>query len=137
LENKIGIVFNHACDTNDDYHIVITSMVKNQDWENAMTIDANTATIVETETAKTWTRRYRDRNKNSIWYHFFGINLFDEILSSPSFSHIKIHQGLNEENEYQMLLFVYFGEKSSEQRAAGGLVMVYDASNGCPPCETN
>jgi hypothetical protein len=139
-ENKIGVAFHHSIDDSNVHHILLITVVKAAAglWDSPFIIDANTNTLIDNGTAKAWAERYQNSNPGQIWYHFFGLNIFNEIISNEYFNYFNIEPALNDNGDPQLLLWVW-----NNKSAAGGRVngyespVVYDFSSPCPPCGSN
>jgi hypothetical protein len=137
VPHPLGVIFNYATDDSGNSHIVVIALDETESlWApSAIAVDANSNTIIEVNTAKAWTRRYRNNNPNAVRHHSFGINLFNKILSNPGFEYFDISPALND-NGLQMVLMVWNKSETSNggRVNTGGLTPVsYDDSFRCPP----
>ncbi len=133
-----GVAFHYGLDENGVKHIIVIPVdSKLRLWnfvEGRIYVDANSDTIIPKSTAEEWTERFRSQNPNGIWFHYFGRNIFDEILTFPNLTSVYIAPAINDlDLSPQLLLIVgldfnLLGRTDSEQ---GG---VYDASYPCPKC---
>jgi hypothetical protein len=139
VPSKIGIAFHHATDDNGVYHILLIPVAEQTDFWNSPTIvDANTNSTVDNETAKAWAKRYKEANPGKVWYHFFGVNMFNEITSNLNFNYFNLAPALNDSDVPQLVLLVW----NNKQNSTGGRSkdegpVAYDDSNRCPPCLFN
>jgi len=130
---QAGIAFHHAIDEVGTHHILILP-VKDGSLllDVPVLIDANTDSVIPPATAKSWISNYDRAHPEQGWYHFFGYDIFDEIIQS-SFSSIDIEPATNDEGKPQLLLVVW-PQTTGNGRTQGSSPLVYDASNLCPPC---
>jgi hypothetical protein len=135
VDKKIGVVLQHAQDDAGAHHILIAPLQESSSVESLTTfIDANTNGFVSTTTARSWLGAYADANPNKPLYHFFGSVVFDEIVSNASFNYMEIVPAMNDNEEPQLLLFVWNNLATSSGRTQSDQLVVYDFSNPCPPC---
>jgi len=130
---EAGIAFHHAIDDVGHHHILIIPVKDGALLKDSpVLIDANTDAVISASIAKTWTNNYEKAYPEQGWYHFFGYDVFDEIIQS-SFSHIDIEPAINDEGKPQLLLVVW-PETETNGRTEATTPTVYDMSNLCPPC---
>jgi hypothetical protein len=130
---EAGIAFHHAIDDVGVHHILIIPVKESTLLTEApVLIDANADEVLESNTAKTWISNYANAHPEQGWYHFFGYDIFDEIMKS-SFSRIDIEPAINDKGEPQLLLVVW-SQAAANGKTAASSPTVYDASNLCPPC---
>jgi hypothetical protein len=136
VTDKIGVAFHHATDENGVYHILLIPVsAQTSLWNSPIVIDANTNTAIDNNTAEAWAKRYKDAHAGEVWYHFFGVNMFNEITSRSDFNYFDIAPALNDNNEPQLLLLVWNNKgNSTGGRSKDGGPVTYDDSNRCPPC---
>jgi len=134
-----GVAFHHAIDDSGVHHFIIIPVDASLSLWSASSsqiyIDANNNSPINRAVAQSWTSRYKQANPNSIWFHFFGSNIFDEMSGIPYFDDMDIVPALNDLNLTQQLLLVI---TDNSILGIGGRVKsettVYDASSPCPPC---
>ncbi len=131
---QLGVVIHHGLDVNNDYHPMIFAMNDDGQLFTSDILDLSTGLLVSAEQAHDWAANYSETHAATPWYHFFGSDVVREIQSNEAFNYVDIVRGLNDENEEQVLLFVYNTKGVSGGRTDGEDVTVYDASNPCPPC---
>lgn len=143
INNLTGVAFHHATDDLGQHHFIVipvdASLSLWTDIEGRLYIDANTNTIITREVAQTWSQRYEQANPEQIWFHFFGSNIFSEILQIPYFDNLEIEPAINILNLTPQLLLIVGQE---DLLNIGGRyktedTKVYDASSPCPPCPVN
>jgi len=135
-----GVAFHYGLDEDGDKHIMIIPVDASlRLWEfvqpGRIIVDANTDTQISLSTAQTWAQNYQNAHPTGTWFHFFGSDIFDEIVLIPFFTSLNIQPALNDLLLPQMLLIIwdpnlpFLGGKAKSDRT-----LVYDASNNCPPC---
>lgn len=134
-----GIAFHYGLDDAGATHIILIpvdgSLLLWSAIEGRIFIDANTGSAIAQEVAAQWAGNYKAANPSSVWFHFFGKNIFDDIAMLPFYTGVDIEPAINVLNMTPQLLLVIWNEEGSllgrtmEQNA-----VVYDASNACPPC---
>lgn len=130
---EAGIAFHHAIDDVGHHHILIIPVKDGTLLKDSpVLIDANTDAVISASIAKAWTENYEKAYPEQGWYHFFGYDVFDEIIQS-SFSRIDIEPAINDEGKPQLLLVVW-PQTTPNGKTEAATPLVYDASNLCPPC---
>jgi hypothetical protein len=135
-----GVAFHYGLDEDGEKHIMVIPVDASlRLWEfvqpSRIIVDSNTDTQISLSTAQTWAQNYQNAYPTRIWFHFFGADIFDEILAIPFFSSLDIQPALNDIFLPQMLLIIwdpdlpFLGGRTKSNRT-----VVYDASNNCPPC---
>lgn len=127
-----GLAFHHAIDDAGTYHILVIPVGSTLLFDAPVLLDANTNTVIEESTARAWADNYKEANPEKIWYHFFGLDVFNEITQS-SFSYFDIEPAINDAGKPQLLLVVW-PDSASNGRTETASPKVYDFSNPCPPC---
>ena len=129
----IGFTFHHALDHLGEHHILIIPIDNTLSlWTSSsqrIALDANTNTEIDIDVAHDWTDRYAAANPGGIRYHFFGADIFSQIVQSPEF---RIEEAINDEQVPQLLLIVPGGSESSGTGRINSEDEVYDASVRCP-----
>lgn len=134
VQNKLGVVLHHALDENGGHHVLIVPVKEDlMLWSNGSVLDASTGQLVDATTANIWAEAYKQTNPTGAWSHFFGVLIFEEILSKTNFSEMDIVPAQNDEGKPQLLLFVWSGDGMANGRQAGDDLKVYDMSAVCPP----
>jgi hypothetical protein len=136
-----GVAFHYATDENGNQHILLipvdTSLSLWSSIPGRIFIDANTGDAISQSVAQTWAQNYKDAHPFSIWFHFFGKDIFDEILVIPYFDTLDIEPAINILNLTPQLLLVVWNNDilplgNGRTMDEGG--KIFDASNPCPPC---
>jgi hypothetical protein len=138
-----GMAFHYGLDEDGEKHIMVIPIDASlRLWEfvqaGRIIVDANTDTQISLSTASAWAQNYQDEHPTGIWFHFFGSDIFDDILLIPFFDSLDIQPALSDLLLPQMLLIIW----DPELPLLGGIggrtmsdrTIVYDASNPCPPC---
>jgi hypothetical protein len=130
----IGFTFHHALDHAGKHHILIIPIDNAlQLWTSSSStrifFDANTNTAIDIEIARNWIDRYTAANPERIRYHFFGADIFREIVQSPEF---RIEEAINDEQIPQLLLVVPGNIENSGTGRINSEDQVYDLSVRCP-----
>ena len=99
-------------------------------------IDANTGNEIDESLASAWADNYKAAHPDELWFHFFGKNIFDDMLALPNFKNMDIEPATHDvELTPELLLIIWEDEAiASEGRTELLFATVYDASNACPPC---
>ena len=139
VPNLTGIAFHYGEDGEGNTHILVIPMDESlsvwSTFPGKIIVDANTSTEISQSTAEAWAQSYKISHPFGIWFHFFGRNIFDEIVAIPYFSNLDIQPALNDVNLLpQMLLIVWNADITAGGRTSEESGTVYDASNPCPPC---
>jgi hypothetical protein len=140
IPDVIGVAFHYGLDQWGNRHIMVIpidgSLLVWASIPGRIILDANNNTIISQSTAQAWALDYQAAHPDEVWFHFFGSNIFDDMVQLPYFHSIDIQPALSDLNlSPQMLLIIWnnpldllFG------RTKGSNCTVYDASNACPPC---
>jgi hypothetical protein len=132
LDDYDGIYFHHAIE-GDKRHILVVPYKDGQSlWNTSVVIDANSDTVVDAANSSRWAENYVSQNPDGPWSHFFGRNVFEEILSNEAFYEMEIVPAINDASLPQLLLYVSYLSRGTNGRAQAQ-VDVYDHSNQCPP----
>lgn len=127
----IGFTFHHALDNSGEHHILIIPIDNTLGlWgsqSQRVLVDANTDAEVDINTAHRWVDSYTTAYPDAIRYHFFGSDIFQEIVQSPEF---QIEEAINDEEVPQILLVVRSSAESSGR--INSTDQVYDLSVKCP-----
>jgi hypothetical protein len=142
IDDLTGVAFHHAIDAYGQHHYVIIPVDETLNlWGGGdkQFLDANTNTFISAQTAQAWTENYELENPGEIWFHFFGANIFDDILAISYFETLHIEAALNDLNLSPQLLLIVLNDGGLLGGLLGGRVnedegAVYDASSPCPPC---
>lgn len=127
----IGVTLHHALDYTGAHHIIIIPIdnslrLWNSDSQRIF-LDANTDSELNITVAREWIDNYEVANPDAVRYHFFGANIFEEVVLSPEF---QIMEAINDEQVPQLLLVV------QPDLATGGrsatIQDIYDMSTLCP-----
>jgi hypothetical protein len=139
VSDLAGMTFHHAIDDAGMHHFIIVpvggSLSVWSDIEGKIYLDANTNASITRDEAIAWTNNYKQENPDEIWFHLFGKNIFDEILTISYFENMEVVPALNILNLTPQLLLIIEddtllnigGRTETESRT-------YDASSPCPPC---
>jgi hypothetical protein len=135
----VGIAFHYAKDEIGGTHILVIPVGESLSlWESRagkIIVDANTGNEITQDVASAWAQTYKNAHPSSVWFHFFGKNIFDEMCALPFFNSIDIEPAINILNlTPQMLLVIWNDGIISLGRTQDSPAVVYDASNACPPC---
>lgn len=129
----IGFTFHHALDNAGIHHILVIPVDNSLGlWTSPsqrVLIDTNTDTGIEFDEARKWIDNYTNAYPNAIRYHFFGSDIFQEIVQSPQF---QIEEAINDEQVPQLLLIVQNNAENSDNGRTNLEEQVYDASARCP-----
>jgi hypothetical protein len=140
VPNLTGVAFHYGLDDDGRKHIMVLpvdgSLLVWASVPGRIIVDANTDTVIPQSTAQAWATNYQTAHPHDIWFHYFGSNVFDEIVAIPYFSTIDIQPALSDlDLSPQLLLIIWnnpldllFGRTNDDDGT------VYDASNPCPPC---
>lgn len=137
----IGVAFQYGVDESGTKHIIAIPVDEElRLWTSIpgrIYVDANTGTEISQSVAYTWAQRYQAQHPDGVWFHYFGKNVFDEILTIPYFSRVDIVQAINILGlTPELLLIVTDLDVLSLGRVADAEnTAVYDASYPCPRCD--
>lgn len=135
----VGVAFHYGIDDAGVTHILVIPVDESLSlWspgDNKTIIDANTGSTIAQATALLWAENYKTINPESIWFHFFGKDIFDEMRALPYYTGITIEPATNvTELTPELLLVIWKEDAVSTGRTQSSTATVYDASNACPPC---
>jgi hypothetical protein len=136
-----GVAFHYGIDEAGQTHIMVIPVDETlRLWTTTpgrVIIDANTKTAVDQSVAHTWAQNYQQAHGQSIWFHFFGKNIFEEIAAIPNLAYLDIVPALNDADLSPQLLLVVNNNNTSSGngRVLSDEAVVYDASYPCPRCE--
>lgn len=137
VTDLVGVAFQYATDEAGQKHVIVIPVdTKLSLWApvaGRVYLDANTNTPISQSTAKAWANRYQDANPSGIWFHYFGRNVFDEIISVSDFMALDIIPAINDLDLSPQLLLVTGGTENILGRTSAES-NVYDASYPCPKC---
>ena len=135
-----GVAFHYGIDSLGVKHIFLIPVDASLSvWSTSagrIIIDANTGNEIDESTASAWADNYKAAHPDELWFHFFGKNIFDDMLALPAFANMDIEPATNDvELTPELLLIIW----EDEALASGGrtellFATVYNASNACPPC---
>lgn len=138
-QNIVGVAFHYGLDDNGTKHIIAIPVDETlRLWTSIpgrIYVDANTGTNVSQSVADAWAQNFKDENPDDVWFHFFGINIINDMSALPFFDSVDIHQGINILGLTPELLLVVYNDLLGIGRSQDDPGMVYDASNPCPPCQ--
>jgi hypothetical protein len=135
-----GVTFHHGLDDAGLHHFILIPLDETLSlWTSAsdrILLDANTNSQISAEVAQAWAMNYQQQNPGGVLFHFFGKNIFDEILDISYLQKLEIEPGLNVLNLTPELLLIVNNLDSllSLGRTSSDDTMVFDASSPCPPC---
>ncbi len=131
--NKLGVIFHHAEDTNGDHHIIITPVKADlQSWKNGPVLDASSNEFIDATICMLWVNKYKELHPAGPWSHFFGIDMFDEMLSIGELTEVEMVAALNDSDIPQLLLYAWVAQSLSGTRIKSQHAEVYDAALLCP-----
>jgi hypothetical protein len=137
VDELVGVAFQYGLDENGVKHIIAIPVDQSLTLWSSISgrvyIDANTSTEISQSTAHAWALNYQTANPTAIWFHYFGGNIFDEIVSVSDFVGLNIVPALNILNLTPQLLLIV-GNTESILGRVGTETSVYDASYPCPKC---
>ena len=140
VSDLTGVAFHYGIDEAGQNHIIVIPVDGSLDvWSstgNKFVVDANTGTQISEEVALSWSNNFKQANPASIWFHFFGKDVFDEMRALPYYNNISIERAISSLDLTPQLLLVVWNEEqvSSSGRTQALFGSVYDASNAGPPC---
>ena len=140
VSDLTGVAFHYGIDEQGTNHIIVIPVDGSLDvWSSAgnkFIVDANTGTTISEELALSWANNFKEANPASIWFHFFGKDIFDEMRALPYYHNITIERAISSLDLTPQLLLVVWNEEQVSSSGRTQLVFgsVYDASNACPPC---
>lgn len=131
-ENVQGIGLHHALDNKGDHHILAIPILP-EFGSAKYIVDANTNTTISAEISQKWIAEYENKNPKSIWYHQFGVEIFDEIKSNQNFKGFEIQPAINDEMIPQLILLVKKHDASGREMGDGAAYDKSNAGGGTPP----
>ena len=135
-----GVAFHYGIDSLGDTHILLIPVDASLSvWSTSpgrIIIDANTGNEIDESLASAWADNYKAAHPDELWFHFFGKNIFDDMLALPNFKNMDIEPATHDvELTPELLLIIWEDEAiASEGRTELLFAIVFDASNACPPC---
>jgi hypothetical protein len=128
-----GLVFHYGVNNNNQYDVfVIPYAEDNELWSFEYAADASVDNVIGIAAAKDECDRYAALHSTSTLYHFFGRDIFDELLSNSTFSRVDIVPGIADDGRAQLLLYTW-AANATNGKAKEDLLVVYDQSSNCPP----
>jgi hypothetical protein len=88
---------------------------------------------VDVETARAWVARHAEVSPDQVRYHFYGREMFDEIMADPSFAQLDVTPALDDEGRAQLVLMARSGDGDASARPRSGEPTPYDTGLACPP----
>src|SRR5688572_10121147 len=89
----VGVSFHYGIDHLGTKHIIVIPVDQSLKLWSAIPgrvyVDANSGEQISQDIASAWAARYRNQHPNSVWFHFFGQQIFDEIQAIPYFNSIE------------------------------------------------
>jgi hypothetical protein len=140
VPDLVGVAFHYGLDSWGTRHIMVIpidgSLLVWASIPGRIIIDANNNTVITQSTAQAWALNYQAAHPQEVWFHYFGADIFEEMVQIPYFHSVDIQPALSDLNlSPQMLLIIWnnpldllFG------RTQDADCTIYDASNPCPPC---
>jgi len=139
VSDPVGVAFHYGTDSWGIRHIIAIPVDGSMSlWSSIpgrVFVDANTGNAISQSTAQTWAQHYKNTHPTGIWFHFFGQNIFDEIVAIPFFNNLDIEPAIDDLTLLPQLLLIVWNETSllggrtSEEEG-----LIFDASSPCPPC---
>lgn len=137
-QNIVGVSFHYGIDELGKKHIIVIPVDEAlRLWTSIpgrIYVDANTGDNISQGVAATWAQNFKDQYPSDVWFHFFGIDIINDMCALPFFDRVDIEQGINILGLTPELLLVVYNDPLDFGRTQDGPGMVYDASNACPPC---
>jgi hypothetical protein len=131
IEFKLGVGLHYGLDINNEIHYLVIKYNHETRWaENVF--DAATTSVISKSAAHELCDRYKAANPHGPWSHFFGSDLIIGILAKEHFNSFQLFPSINDQNEKQLLLYVWLTEDISNGRNVQELLEVYDKTNICP-----
>lgn len=139
VADLVGVAFHYAIDETGVTHILVIPVDMSLGvWSlvaGKIIIDANTGSAITPATASLWAGNYKAIKPESVWFHFFGKDIFDEMRALPYYNGVDIEPATNSTDlTPEMLLVIWNEQATSTGRTQASNATVYDASNACPPC---
>jgi hypothetical protein len=134
MPEHVGMALHHAVDDEGARHVLLTAVGEDVDaWESPVVIDASIDAIVDVETARAWVARHAEGSPDHVRYHFYGREMFDEIMAGPSFVQLDVTPALDDESRAQLVLMARGGDGDASARPRSGDPTPYDNGLLCPP----
>jgi hypothetical protein len=149
VNDLVGVAFHYAEDDLGNTHIIMIPIDPTMSiWTEIpgrVFVDTNTGNPISQGEANSWANRYKRNNPGMIWFHYFGRNVFDEILIIANLASMDIVPALDDLDLSPELLLVIGNTESLLENLIGGLLggrtetttTVYDASYPCPKCSVD
>jgi hypothetical protein len=139
VDNLIGVAFQYGLDDSGNKHIIVIPVDNTMRlWnfiEGRLYVDANTGAVITKGKAEQWSLNFQKANPDAIWFHYFGRNIFDEIVTLSDFTSLDIIPAINDLDFSPQLLLVVGNSSSLLGRTGTETTTVYDASYPCPKCD--
>jgi len=139
VNDLVGVAFHYGLDENGTKHIIVIPVDESlslwADIPGRIMVDANTGNEISPETASAWATNYKNENPTTLWFHFFGAHIFNNMCALSFFNTVSIEPAISSLNQKpQLLLIIYNDSLLNLGRSEQTQGVVYDASNACPPC---
>jgi hypothetical protein len=139
VTDPVGVAFHHGIDDEGEHHFIAIpvdgALSVWSDTPGKIYVDANNDEVISWEVARSWASAYEEQNPNQVWFHFFGVNIFNEMSTLSYFRKVDVVPALNDlDLTPQVLLIVRNINSLSNGRGLDGGSTVYDMSSPCPPC---
>lgn len=134
-----GVAFHYGIDELGTTHIMAIPVDESlRLWSSIpgrIFVDGNTGNEITQSVARAWAQNYQHANPVGVWFHFFGQNIFSEIIAIPYFNTLDIEPAINDLDLTPQLLLIIWNENAiANGRTTAEECVVYDASSPCPPC---
>ncbi len=133
-----GIAFSHGIDGEGVHHFILVPIDESLSvWnggESRIYIDANSGAQISREIAREWASTFRSSNPGEVWLHYFGRDVFDEVLQNTTFDPIDIEPALSDIDLSPQVLVIINAPELLDGVTGGreeSEVMVYDKSFPC------
>jgi hypothetical protein len=142
VSSLVGVAFHYGIDDAGVTHIIAIPVDESlQLWTEVpgrIYVDSNTGDEISQAVASTWATRYKGDHPGSIWFHFFGEDIFAEINAISYFNTLEISPAINILTlKPQLLLIVWEEDVLPVGRTKDDSGTSFDASYPCPPCGIN
>ena len=131
IESKIGVAFHYGLDINNEIHVLVIKYNQDVRWEDTA-FDTKTKSILDKASARELCDRFKSVNSEGPWSHFIGRDIIVSILEKQNFNSFQLIPAINDQNEKQLLLYVWLKEISNG-RTLDQTLEVFDKTNPCPP----
>lgn len=142
--NLTGVAFHYGTDLLGGTHVIAIPVDESLSlWSvipGRVYTDANSGLSISQSTAQAWAQRYKNAHPSSIWFHYFGKTIFDEITSLSFLQALDVAPAYNDTEQTDELLLIVLDNSLTGilgRSKDGETGRVYDASNACPPCQVN